>query len=208
MLARAQEIENLERQMRAQAILLDEAKSRLVRAEAAYTDAAERLAGQPQGKRGGADGGAPAAGGAAAPDAAGRAASQRREQLSGELADIDAAIGELNERRAAGESRFEELDASSATPRSAMPSSTRPRSPPSGPLAEAREQIRALERQAQEAQFEPRSLAARRAELQRAIETAAQQVEANRAATPQLAAELERLDRRRGRRPGCRRRWR
>ena len=46
-------------------------------------------------------------------------------------------------------------------------------------LAEAREQQRALERQAQEAQFHARSLAARRGELQRGIETAAQQVAAN-----------------------------
>ena len=45
MLARAQEIENLERQLRAQALIADEARSALVRAEAAYTDASQRLAG-------------------------------------------------------------------------------------------------------------------------------------------------------------------
>ena len=38
-------------------------------------------------------------------------------------------------------------------------------------LAEAREQLRTLEREAQEAQFASRSLAARRGELQRGIET-------------------------------------
>ena len=45
MLARAQEIENLDRQVRAQALIADEARSALVRAEAAYTEASQRLAG-------------------------------------------------------------------------------------------------------------------------------------------------------------------
>src|SRR4029078_2493673 len=44
LLARAQEIENLDRQVRAQALIADEAKAALVRAEAAYTDASQRLA--------------------------------------------------------------------------------------------------------------------------------------------------------------------
>ena len=73
LLARAQEIENLEKQTRAQAILLDEAKSRLVRAEAESSDAAERLAASRKESARGAVGGASAAGRAAAPDAAGRA---------------------------------------------------------------------------------------------------------------------------------------
>jgi chromosome segregation protein len=45
-------------------------------------------------------------------------------------------------------------------------------------LAECREQQRALERQAQEATFSQRSLQARRGELSRTIETAAQQARA------------------------------
>ena len=44
LLARAQEIENLDKQTRAQAILADEARTRLVRAEADSSEAAERLA--------------------------------------------------------------------------------------------------------------------------------------------------------------------
>ena len=60
-------------------------------------------------------------------------------------------------------------------------------------LAEAREQLRALERQSQEAQFSARSLAARRGELQRGIETALQQVAGNEASLQQLGEELEKL---------------
>ena len=43
MLARAQEIENLERQLRAQVLIAEEARSAQVRTEAAYTDASQRL---------------------------------------------------------------------------------------------------------------------------------------------------------------------
>ena len=43
LLARQQEIENLEKQLRAQALIAEEARSALVRAEAAYSDASQRL---------------------------------------------------------------------------------------------------------------------------------------------------------------------
>ena len=43
LLARAQEIENLERQLRAQVLIAEESRNSLIRAEASYTDAAQRL---------------------------------------------------------------------------------------------------------------------------------------------------------------------
>ena len=61
-------------------------------------------------------------------------------------------------------------------------------------LAGAREQLRALERQAQESQFQARALAARRGELQRAIETAQQQAATNAQAGEQLVLELDTLN--------------
>ena len=52
LLARQQEIENLEKQLRAQALIAEEARSALVRAEAAYTDASQRLVdGAPRSRR-------------------------------------------------------------------------------------------------------------------------------------------------------------
>ncbi|MBL8334593.1 MAG: AAA family ATPase, partial [Rubrivivax sp.] len=57
-------------------------------------------------------------------------------------------------------------------------------------LSDAREQQRSLERQAQEARFQARALAARRDELQRTIETARAQIEANTQAGQQLELEL------------------
>jgi chromosome segregation protein len=190
MLQRAQEIENLERQSRAQALIADEARSALVRSEAACTEAAARLATSRR----------------EAADAQTRAhqlhvellrlsqqaeaASGRRSQLEGELAEIDAQIEELTERRVTGEARFEELDLQLANTQERHAELDDAVIAAERRLAAAREQLRTLERQAQEAQFAARSLAARRGELQRAIETAGEQLAANEQAHAQLQQEL------------------
>lgn len=185
LLARAQEIENLDRQWRAQTLLLEQSRLALTRAESAYADATQRLG---QGRR-------------EAQDAQARAHEQevellrlaqqaeqaraRREQIADDLAELDAQLEALQERSLMAEARFEELDLQLADSQerhlqledAAIDAERR--------LAQAREQLRALERQAQEAQFSERSLQARRSELQRAIETAAQQSRA-------LADELQR----------------
>ncbi|WP_442762836.1 chromosome segregation protein SMC [Malikia spinosa] len=185
LLARAQEIENLDRQWRAQTLLLEQSRLALTRAESAYADATQRLG---QGRRD-------------AQDAQARAHEQevellrlaqqaeqaraRREQIADDLAELDAQLEALQERSLMAEARFEELDLQLADSQErhlqledgAIDAERR--------LAQAREQLRALERQAQEAQFSERSLQARRSELQRAIETAAQQSRA-------LADELQR----------------
>jgi chromosome segregation protein len=193
MLARAQEIENLERQLRAQVLIAEESRSALVRTEAAYTDASQRL----QAAR------------REATDSQTRAhqlqvellrlsqlveqTSTRREQLDGELAEIDAQQEELNERGATGEARFEALDMQLATTQERHADLDEAVITAERKLAEAREQLRSLEREAQEAQFASRSLAARRGELQRGIETAAQQLAANQQSGVQLQEEMTRL---------------
>ena len=191
MLARAQEIENLDRGTRAQALLVDEARTALVRLEAAYTEAAQRLA---QARR-------------EASDTQSQAhqlqmqwvqlsqqaeaANTRRGQLEEELAEIDGQMDELSERRATGEARFEELDMELANTQERHAELEEAVIQAERKLAGAREQLRALERQAQEAQFQARALASRRGELQRAIETAQQQIHANTASGEQLQLELE-----------------
>jgi chromosome segregation protein len=194
MLARAQEIENLERQTRAQALITEEAKSALVRIEAACTDAAQRLV-------------------AARREAAevqtrahqlqvellrlqqqADATSARRGQLDEELAEIDAQSETLDERRAMGEARFEELDMQLANTQERHAELEESVIAAERRLTDAREQLRTLERQAQESQFQARALAARRGELQRSIETAAQQAAANLQAGEQLELELGSLN--------------
>jgi len=190
MLARAQEIENLERQLRAHVLIAEESRSALVRAEAAYTDASQRLVAARR----------------EAADAQTRAhqlqvellqlsqqaeqTSARRGQLDGELEEIDAQLEELDERRATGEAKFEELDMQLATTQERHAELDEAVIGAERKLAEAREQQRAIERQAQEAQFGARTLAARRGELQRSIETAQQQVSVNEQSVAQLGDEL------------------
>ncbi|MET0520280.1 MAG: chromosome segregation protein SMC, partial [Burkholderiaceae bacterium] len=194
MLARAQEIEHLVLELRAQALIAEDARSRLVRAEAGYTEASQRL--QQQRRE--------------ATEAQTRAhqlhvellrlsqqaeaASSRRTQLEEELAEIDAQSEELQERRMTGEARFEELDMQLATTQERHAELDDAVINAERKLAEAREQLRALERRAQEAQFSARSLASRRGELQRAIETAQAQVLLNTQSMDSLQRELETLN--------------
>jgi chromosome segregation protein len=194
MLGRAQEIENLALEGRAQALLSDEARSALVRAEAAYTDAAMRLA---RVRR-------------EAQEAQTRAhqlqvdvlrlsqqaeqAAQRGDQLDAELHEIDANLEENEERRMTGEARFEELDIALGTEQERHAELEEAVIAAERRLSDAREQLRSLERAAQEAQFSARALAARRGELQRSIETAAMQQQANARTAEQVEQELARFD--------------
>jgi chromosome segregation protein len=190
MLARAQDIDNLERQLRAQTLISQEARSALVRAEADYTEASQRLA---QTRR----------------DAAqaqtqshqiqvellrlsqlSEQTSTRRGQLQAELAEIDAQLESLTERRLTGEARFEELDMQLATTQERHAELDESVITAERNLGQAREQLRSLERQAQEAQFASRALAARRSELQRTLETAEQQAASNAKITRELEQEL------------------
>jgi chromosome segregation protein len=193
LLARQQEIENLEKQLRAQALIAEEARGALVRAEAAYSDASQRLV-------------------TARRDAAetqGRAhelqvetlrltqlAEQTRarsEQIAGDLAEVDAQLELLEERRVTAEARFEELDMQLADSQERHAQLDERVIESERKLAEAREQHRGLERQAQEAQFAQRALEARRAELQRSIETAQQQAASIAAEESRAREELSRL---------------
>lgn len=193
LLARQQEIENLEKQLRAQALISEEARTALVRAEAAYTDASQRLVSARR----------------EAAETQSRAhelqvetlrltqlAEQTRarsEQIAGDMAEVDALLEELQERRVAAEAKFEELDMQLADSQERHAQLDERVIEAERKLNEAREQHRSLERQAQEAQFAQRSLEARKAELQRAIETATQQAQALVAEEQRAQEELSRL---------------
>ncbi len=194
LLARAQEIENLEKQLRAQAMISDESRSALVRAEAAYADASQRLVAVRR----------------EAAESQSRAhelqvetlrltqladqARVRSAQIAGDLAEVDAQLGDLQERRVTAEGRFEELDMQLADTQERHAQLDERVMGAERKLNECREQQRSLERQSQEAVFSMRSLDARRAELSRAIETAAQQAESVRAEAQRAHEELARLN--------------
>ena len=193
LLARQQEMENLERQLRAQSLISDEARTALVRAEAAYADAASRLVNARR----------------EAAETQSRAhelqvetlrltqlAEQTRarsEQLAGDLAEVDAQLEELQEKRVAAEARFEELDMQLADSQERHAQLDERVIEAGRQLAASREQHRSLERQLQEATFSQRTLEARRGELNRAIETATQQIVALGEEQERAQGELGRL---------------
>ncbi|QNK67436.1 chromosome segregation protein SMC [Variovorax sp. PAMC26660] len=193
LLARQQEMENLERQLRAQTLINEEARTALIRAEAAYGDAASRLV---TARR-------------EAADTQSRAHEQqvetlrmtqlaeqtraRSEQLATDLGEVDAQLEELQEKRVAAEGRFEELDMQLADSQERHAQLDERVIDAGRALTASREQHRSLERQAQEATFSQRTLEARRGELNRAIETASQQVVALTDEDERARAELSRL---------------
>ena len=194
LLARAQEIENLEKELRAQAMISDESRSALVRAEAAYADASQRLVAVRR----------------EAAESQSRVhelqvetlrltqladqARLRSAQIAGDLAEVDAQLNDLQERRVTAEGRFEELDMQLADTQERHAQLDERVMGAERKLNECREQQRSLERQSQEAVFSMRSLDARKAELSRAIDTAAQQAESVRAEAERAHEELARLN--------------
>jgi chromosome segregation protein len=193
LLARQQEIENLEKQLRAQVLITEEARSALVRAEAAYTDASQRLVAV---RREAAETQSKAHELQVETLRLTQLAEQTRarsEQIAGDLAEVDALLEELQERKVTAEARFEELDMQLADSQERHAQLDERVIDAERKLAQAREQQRSLERQAQEAQFAQRSLEARRGELQRAIETAEQQAGSIAQEEERAHAELARL---------------
>ena len=193
LLARAQEIESLGHALRAQALVGEEARVTLVRAEAAYADAAQRLV---VARREAAETRSRAHELQVETLRLTQVAEQTRarsQQLAGDMAEVHAQLDDLQERRIAAESRFEELDMQLADSQEHHARLDDLVIDAGRALGAAREQHRSLERQAQEATFSRRTLEARRAELSRAIDTAAQQAVALVADEERAQAELVRL---------------
>ena len=193
LLARAQEIEHLTKELRAQALMAEEARSALLRAESAYADAAQRLTSARR----------------ESTEAQSRAhelqvehlrlsqlveqTRARSAQIGTDIAEIEAQLADLQERRVLAEARFEELDMQLADTQERHAQLDERVIESERKLNECREQQRRLERQAQEATFSQRSLEARRAELARTLDTATGQAAALADERVRGQAELERL---------------
>ena len=194
LLARQHEIENLERASRAQALLAEDARAVLTRAEHALAEVQQQLA---QARR----------------EATqtqqtahqvqvqwlqlsqqAEAARSRHRQLDDELADLNAQLDDVAERRATGEARFEELDLALAEAQERFTALEDAVIAAERRLSSAREHQRVAERQAQEAQFQARTLASRRGELERGITTARQQQREAEQAQQRAQAELAHFD--------------
>jgi chromosome segregation protein len=193
LLARAQEIENLEKQVRAQALMAAQARVALARSESAYAESAQSLVNVRR----------------EASEAQNQhhalqvetlrltqlaeQARARSAQIDSDLSEVLAQLDDLQERRATAEGRFESLDMQLADTQERHAQFEERVIEAQQKLTQSREQQRSLERQAQEASFAQRSLQARTAELSRAIETATAQTDSIHAEELRAHEELARL---------------
>ncbi len=187
LLARAQEIENLDKQARAQTLMAQDARTALQRAESHYAEVSSQLS--------------------KAQSEASRAqatshdleikwttlsrqvseAQARSAQLASDVAEIDAHMAEFQERRVTLEAQFEDLDIRLGEAQEVEATQGDGVIEAERKLNALREQHRAIERQQQEASFQGRSLVARKEELARNIALGIAQ-------TANLTREHEQLD--------------
>ncbi len=176
LLARAQEIENLQRQLRAQSLIVDEARSAMLRVDAAYAEGSTGL-----GRLRSESSQVQAHAQQLKLEVLSLSqqlehATQRGLQLSDELRELDGQLDTLSERCAVGTARAEDLELEQALSQERHAESNEAVLSAERHVVQAREQLRTLERKAQEAQFSSRALLARRGELERSIKTAVDQL--------------------------------
>jgi chromosome segregation protein len=171
-LARQHEIDNITKQLRAQALLLDEARTRATRADAAVADLQRRLQ---EGRQRVATLQREAH--ALQIDVVRQAEvearfNQRSGQIAADLDEIAAQESEQRQARAESEAQFEELDMELAELQGAHEDGQVAFEEQERALAEARDRLRELERAAQEAVFAEKTQQSRIDELRRNVATA------------------------------------
>ena len=194
MLARQQEIENITKQLRAQQMLADEAKSRTVRADAALSQATQRL--QELRQR---TGSLTQAAHALQIEVmklteVQERFNQRSTQIEADLAEIAAQEAEQQQAKAESEARFEQLDIELAELQEHHENGQTDYLAREQQLNGARMRLRDLERAAQEAEFAEKSHRNKIEELKRNIATALEQSAKLFASMEQGHLELESLD--------------
>jgi chromosome segregation protein len=194
MLARQQEIENLQREIKASQLIADQSRSAVVRAEGEWQQASQALA--PARQR--------------VSEVTRRVHDiqlehsrlQQQAQQSGEragrlredLAEIGAHEEELRATREDAESRFEALDEELGEHQSRFSDAEIAGEALAMQAETARTRLRDLERAAQEAEFAERNIQVRIADLQRNLQLAIDQAERGQAELAQLQEELAELD--------------
>ncbi|HCN91130.1 MAG TPA: chromosome segregation protein SMC, partial [Oxalobacteraceae bacterium] len=194
MLARQQEIENITKQLRAQHMLADEARSRSVRAEAALSQATQRL----QEIRQRANTLTQTVHGLQIDvmklSEVQERFNQRSTQIAADLAEIAEQEAEQQQAKAESEAKFEQLDAELADMQEKHEDGQTDYLAKEQQLSDARQRVRELERAAQEAEYAEKSHRNKIDELKRSIATALEQSAQLFANMQQGSLELESLD--------------
>jgi chromosome segregation protein len=194
MLARQHEIENLTKQLRAQQMLADEARSRAVRSESALSQATQRL----QEMRQQATSLTQTVHGlqldVMKQSEVQERFNQRSTQIGSDLEEIAAQEAEQQQVKAESEAKFEQLDIELAEIQEAHEAGQTAFLAKEQQLNDARQRLRELERAAQEAEFAEKSHRSKIDELKRSIATAVEQASQLISSMQQGHLELESLD--------------
>ncbi len=193
LLARAQEIENLEKELKAQKLISEESKNNLVRLEIDYKTASQQLTEirlqvtqlqqrlhdiQVQTLK---------------LSQQAEQTQQRSDQLQTELSEIAASRQALGERRISAEARFEALDMELSDNQERFANLEQSVLDAERQLEQAREALRQSERLHQEAEFASRTLISRKAELERVGQSAENQLGSIQEEEARLSQELAQL---------------
>ena len=193
-LARQQEMDNLARQLRAQQMLADEAKGKLVRAEAALSHASQRLQELRQRVQGLTQSVHALQLETMKLSEVQERFNQRNAQITGDLEEIAAQEAEQQQIKAEAEAMFEQLDIDLAQMQEVYEQGQTDYLAKEQQLNEARQRLRDLERAAQDAEYAEKSHRSRIDELRRSIATAQEQAAQLFASMQQGTLELESLD--------------
>ncbi len=193
LLARAQEIQHLEKDARAQAMMAEASRSALNRAESAYAQCTAQLLDVRR----------------QAQESQTHSHSlqvevlrltqlaeqtrQRSSEIEAHAAEVDAMLEDLAARSEEAEARFESLDLQLGQSQEAHAELEEGAMAAQAQLDQSREQLRGLERQVQEQMFNQRSLLARAQEIERSLQTADAQTVAVAEEVARGQAELQEL---------------
>jgi chromosome segregation protein len=175
MLGRQQEIDNIGKQLRAQQLLADEARARAVRADAAVAEMTRRLADVRQRIQGLTQSVHTLQIDVVKLSEVEARFNQRSTQIATDLAEIAAQEAEQMQVKLESEEKFEQLDMRLGELQGEHEDGQQDFQRKEQMLADAREQLRELERAAQEAQFAEKSQRSKIEELRRNIATATSQ---------------------------------
>ncbi|RIY39207.1 chromosome segregation protein SMC [Neopusillimonas maritima] len=194
LLARQQEIENLQRQTKARQLIADESTSAVAQAETAWQQVSQSMAPartrvgeltrrlhdiQLEHSR---------------LDQKARQSSERASRIQEELAEITGQSEELRASREEAEARFEALDIELADHQTRFSDAEMSGEDLAREAEQARQRLRDLERAVQEAEFAERSLQTRIADLRRNLQLAEDQVGRAQGELESLQGELFELD--------------
>jgi chromosome segregation protein len=193
-LARQQEMDNLARQLRAQQMLADEARGKLVRAEATVSSAAQRLQEMRQRVQSLTQSAHALQLETMKLSEVQERFNQRNAQITTDLEEIAAQEAEQQQIKAEAEALFEQLDAELAEMQEVYEQGQTDYLAKEQQLNDARQRLRDLERAAQEAEFAEKSHRNRIEELRRSIAIAQEQAAQLFTSMEQGKLELESLD--------------